>query len=121
MAYKAIHIVFGLEQNVQQAICNALNKAIPDAYKQKTNNGIGTVPYNVTDNPRDILNNLQLVHGQPTSEETEQMEENWRAGWQSSQPIKELFLQLEEVYITALIYVPPYTIPQLIKQAYIAI
>ena len=80
VAYNALRIVFYSEQNVRQAICNALNVAVPTAYKKCAGTGIGTVPYNVTMNPRAVLDTLHLTYGRPTPEENEALESVWNQG-----------------------------------------
>ena len=71
MAYDTLHIIFDSEQNVRQAICDALNASVPTAYKKRAGIGIGTVPYNGTMNPRAVLNSLRLTYGRPTPEEND--------------------------------------------------
>ena len=121
MAYDALRVVFDSEQNVRQAICDALNVAVPTAYKKRAGTGIGTVPYNVTMNPREVLNQLRLTYGRPTPEENDALEKVWNQGWQPSEPIENLFLRLEECYITSLAFGVAYTIEQMTQKAFDAV
>ena len=91
VAHDALCSVFDSEQNVRQAICDALNKAVPAAYKKRAGTGIGTIPYNVTMDPNAILNKLRLTYGRPTSEENDALESTWNRGWAPSDPIENLF------------------------------
>ena len=121
MAYDALRVVFDSEQNVRQAICDALNVAVPTAYKKRAGTGIGTVPYNVTMNPREVLNQLRLTYGRPTPEENDALEKVWNQGWQPLEPIENLFLRLEECYITLLAFGVAYTIEQMTQKAFDAV
>ena len=121
VAYDALRIVFDSEQNVRQAICDALNASVPTAYTKRAGTGIGTIPYNVAMNPRTVLNALRLTYGRPTPEENDALESVWNQGWQSSERIKNLFLCLKECYITSLAFDVAYTIKQMTQKAFDAI
>jgi len=121
VAYNALRIVFDSEQNVRQAICDALNASVPTAYKKGVGTGIGTVSYNVIMNPRAVLNSPRLTYGRPTPEENDALESVWNQGWQPSEPIENLFLHLEECYITSLAFGVAYTIKQMTQKAFDAV
>ena len=74
VAYDALRIVFDIEQNVRQVVCDALNASVPTAYEKRAGTGIGTVPYNVTMNPGAVLNTLRLTYRRPTPEENDALE-----------------------------------------------
>jgi hypothetical protein len=113
VAYDALCIVFDSKQNVRQAICDALNVAVPTAYKKREGTGIGTVPYNITMNPRAVLTTLRLTYGRPTPEGNDALKKVWNQGWQPSKPIENLFLHLKQCYITSLAFGVAYTIEQM--------
>ena len=89
--------------------------------KKRAGTGIGTVSYNVTMNPRAVLNTLRLTYGRPTPEENDALESVWNQGWQPSEPIENLFLRLEECYITSLAFGVAYTIEQMTQKAFDAV
>ena len=102
-------------------MCGALNEAVSLAYKKRAGTGIGIIPYNVTMDPHTILNKLRLTYGRLTPEENDALESTWNRGWAPSDPIENLFLCLEEGYITALAFGVPYTIPQMTQKVFDAI
>ena len=118
VGYAALEIVFNSKQNVRQAICDTLNEAVSAAYKQRAGTGIETIPYNGTMDPNAILNKLRFMYGQPTPEESDALESTWNRGWAPSDSIENLFLRLEEGYITLLAFGVPYTIPQMTQKAF---
>ena len=120
-SYNALRIVFNSEQNVRQAICDALNASVPTAYKKRAGTGIGTVLCNVTMNPRAVLNTLRLTYRRPTPEENDALESVWNQGWQPSEPIGNLFLYLEECSIASLVFGVAYTIEQMTQKAFDAV
>jgi hypothetical protein len=121
VVYNVLQIIFDCKQNGRQVICDALNKAISMAYKKCAGTGIDTVPYNVTMNTWGILNTLCLTYKHLTPEENDALESVWNQGWQPSESIKNLFLYLEECYITSLASGVAYTIKHMTQKAFCAI
>ena len=72
-------------------------------------------------NPRAVLNTLRLTYGRPTPEENDALESVWNQGWQPLEPIDNLFLRLEECYITSLAFGVAYTIKQMTQKAFNAV
>ena len=62
------------QQGVKRATIDALNIAVPKAYKRGTGANLGVKVYRVKDNPRDILNRLTKLYGKMTSQEKMNME-----------------------------------------------
>ena len=91
------------------------------AYKKRAGTGIGTIPYNVTMNLRAIIDKLRVTYDRTTPDKNNALEGTWNRGWQPTGPIKNLFLRLEECYITSLAFGVAYTIPQMAQKAFDAI
>jgi len=56
--FEANKIVYDSQQNVKRATNDALNKAIPQAFRKPVGNQIGTKVFTVNDNPMQILADL---------------------------------------------------------------
>ena len=67
--YDAKQVVFDSQENVRRAINDALNKAIPNAFRKPIGKQIGQKVYTVRDNSRDILSNLRTKYGTSTLSE----------------------------------------------------
>ena len=117
--YKANKKVFDSQQNVKRAVIEALNIAVPRAYRRGT--GVGVKLYRATDNPRAILNRLSELYGKMTPQEKTNMETQWSAPWAPADPVETLFDRLEECYIQALRNKPAYTVEQMLDKAQTAI
>ena len=72
LIFKANKKVFNNQQNVQCALIDALNVAVPRAYRRGTGANMGVKMYRPTDNPRDILNRLNDMYGRMTPQEKNQ-------------------------------------------------
>ena len=73
--------------------------------------------YTPTDDPRAILLNLQHWYGKRTPTEKEEATLQWGQPWNPSEPIEQIFFNLEELYIQAVIAEVPYTMTRLVNQA----
>ena len=62
--YKAYKRAFNNQQNVKRAVNDALNIAVPRAYRRST--GYGVKLYRPTDDPRAILDRLNEMYGKMT-------------------------------------------------------
>eukprot|EP00804_Cyclotella_cryptica_P010472 CCRYP_012303-RA/>CCRYP_012303-RA protein AED:0.45 eAED:0.14 QI:0/0/0/0.6/1/1/5/0/1176 len=92
--YEANKAVYDSQQNVRRAVNEALNVAVPNAFRKPAGNQIGTK----------TANNQRF--DQP---------------WDPNEPIEALFDRLEECYIFAIMAKPPFTLEQVIDKAIIAI
>ena len=118
--FNANTMVFTSQQNVKGAINDALNEAVPKAYRRNPV-VIGVREYRPNDSPRDIIAALTVRYGQKTTTEINEQDEKWRRDWTPSEPIEELIDRLEEVYIFAIYMPPAYTPGQLIDRAHNAV
>ena len=119
--YKRQKVEWDNEVNIRRAIVDALNKAVPKAYRRGTGTRMGARVYRATDEPRDILNKLHELYGKMTPQEKSNMEAAWSAPWAPSDPIKTLIDRLEECFILAKRNKPAYTVAQMIDKALTAI
>ena len=78
---------------------------------------MGPAMYTPTDDPRAIMLSLQRRYGRITSTEKEEATLQWGQPWNPSEPIEQMFFNLEEMYIRAVIAEVPYTMAQLVDQA----
>ena len=115
--FNANIMVFTSQQNVKGAINDALNEAVPKAYRRNPV-VIGVREFRPNDNPRDIIAALTVRYGQKTTLAINEQDKKWRRDWNPSEPTKELIDRLEEVYIFALYMSPAYTPDQFIKRAH---
>ena len=92
VTYNTLQIMFDSERNARQEICDALNKIVSAAHNKQADTGIGTIPYNVTMNPRVIIDTLRITYGRPTPDENDALEGTWNQGWQPTEPIENLLL-----------------------------
>ena len=117
--YEAYKRAFNNQQNVKRAVNDALNIAVPRAYRRST--GYGVKLYRPTDDPRAILNRLNEMYGKMTPQEKTEMERQWSAPWTPPDPVETLFDRLEECYVMALRNKPAYTVEQMLDKAKTAI
>ena len=61
--YDANKAVYDTQQNVRRAINDALNVAIPNAFRKPAGNKMGTRVFTVRDSPREILDGLRAKYG----------------------------------------------------------
>ena len=108
--------IYQSQENVRQAINNALTAAVPEAYR-RAGGEVGPAVYTPTDNPRVILMGLQRRYGTRTPAEKEEATTQWGSPWNPTEPIENLFFTLEELYVQAVIARVPYTQEQLLDQA----
>ena len=118
--FNANTMVFTSQQNVKGAINDALNEAVPKAYRCNPV-VIGVREYRPNDSPRDIIATLTVRYGQKTTAEINDQDKKWRRDWSPSEPIEELIDRLDEVYIFAIYMPPAYTPGQFIDRAHNAI
>eukprot|EP00804_Cyclotella_cryptica_P012938 CCRYP_002290-RA/>CCRYP_002290-RA protein AED:0.50 eAED:0.37 QI:0/0/0/1/0/0/2/0/633 len=119
--YDANRVVFDSQENVRRAINNALNDAIPNAFRKPIGNQMGQKVYTVCDNPRDILSNLRTKYGTSTPAEKRRNNVLLDAPWDPNDPIEALFDRIEDCFIFALICKPEFTMEQIIDKAIVAI
>mmetsp|Transcript_29745 Transcript_29745/g.64078 ORF Transcript_29745/g.64078 Transcript_29745/m.64078 type:complete len:236 (+) Transcript_29745:251-958(+) len=115
---------FQSETNVQRAIINALNTAVPKSYRcaQGGTFGIGHTNYKAMTQPRDILAQLQNLYGRPSPGEKETNNNRFKLAWDhANKTIEDYFHRLEECYVTALCAKPAYTTEQLIDKTIMSI
>eukprot|EP00804_Cyclotella_cryptica_P000700 CCRYP_000984-RA/>CCRYP_000984-RA protein AED:0.37 eAED:0.21 QI:0/0/0/1/0/0/3/0/1009 len=113
-------VVFDSQENVRRAINDALNEAIPNAFRKPIGNQMGQKVYTVRDNPRDILSNLERSAAQALQPKRRN---NVLLGapWDPNDPIEALFDRTEDCFIFALICKPQFTMEQIIDKAIVAI
>eukprot|EP00804_Cyclotella_cryptica_P013523 CCRYP_017243-RA/>CCRYP_017243-RA protein AED:0.41 eAED:0.30 QI:0/0/0/1/1/1/5/0/1642 len=119
--YDANRVVFDSQENVRRAINDALNEAIPNAFRKPIGNQMGQKVYTVRDNPRDILSNLRTKYGTSTPAEKRRNNVLLDAPWDPNDPIEALFDRIEDCFIFALICKPQFTMEQIIDKAIVAI
>ena len=119
--YDANRVVFDTQENVRRAINDALNAAIPNAFRKPIGNQMGQKVYTVRDNPRDILSNLRTKYGTSTPAEKRRNNVLLDAPWDPNDPIEALFDRIEDCFIFALICKPEFTMEQVIDKAIVAI
>ena len=119
--YEANKAVYDSQQNVRRAITDALNIAIPNAFRKPAGNQMGTKVFTVRDNPRDILDGLRAKYGTCSPNEKTANNQRFDQPWDPNEPIEALFDRLEECYIFSILAKPPFTLEQLIDKAIIAI
>ena len=119
--YDANKAVYETQQNVRRAINDALNNAIPNAFRKPTGNQMGTRVFTVRDSPRDILDGLRAKYGICSPNEKTANNQRFDQGWDPNEPIEALFERLEEAYIFSILNKPQFTTKQLIDKAIIAI
>eukprot|EP00804_Cyclotella_cryptica_P028204 CCRYP_011045-RA/>CCRYP_011045-RA protein AED:0.18 eAED:0.15 QI:0/0/0/1/1/1/2/0/1234 len=119
--YDANRVVFDSQENVRRAINDALNDAIPNAFRKPIGNQMGQKVYTVRNNPRDILSNLRTKYGTGTPAEKRRNNVLLDAPWDPNDPIEALFDRIEDCFIFALICKPEFTMEQIIDKAIVAI
>ena len=119
--YDANKAVYDSQQNVRRAINDALNEAIPNAFRKPAGNQMGTKVYTVRDSPREILDGLRAKYGICSPNEKTANNQRFDEQWNPNDPIEMLFDRLEECYIFSILNKPQFTIEQLIDKAIIAI
>eukprot|EP00956_Cyclotella_meneghiniana_P040963 scaffold210630_cov50-Cyclotella_meneghiniana.AAC.1 len=119
--YDANKAVYETQQNVRRAINDALNHAIPNAFRKPTGNQMGTRVFTVRDSPRDILDGLRAKYGICSPNEKTANNQRFDQPWDPNEPIEALFERLEEAYIFSILNKPQFTTEQLIDKAIIAI
>eukprot|EP00804_Cyclotella_cryptica_P006088 CCRYP_010701-RA/>CCRYP_010701-RA protein AED:0.44 eAED:0.36 QI:0/-1/0/1/-1/1/1/0/470 len=119
--YEANKAVYNSQQNVRRAVNEALNIAVPNAFRKPAGNQIGTKVYTVRDHPREILDSLRVKYGACTPNEKTANNQRFDQPWDPNEPIEALFDRLEECYIFAIMAKPPFTLEQVIDKAIIAI
>ena len=67
--YNAYKKVYDFQENVRRAVINALNAAVPQAYRRVAGRGVGVRNYRPTDIPTDILAGLHRMYGRLTPTE----------------------------------------------------
>jgi hypothetical protein len=98
--FKAVTIVFNSQQNVKASVNDALNDAVPRAYRRNPT-VMGVREYRPTDDPREIIAQLTRRYGRKTSKEVNEQDALWRQGLNPSEPIEEMIDRLENTYIFA--------------------
>jgi hypothetical protein len=119
--YDANKAVYDSQQNVRQAVNEDLNVAVPNAFLKPAGNQIGTKVYTVSDNPRDILDNLRTKYSAFTPNEKTANNLSFDQPWDPNEPIEALFDRLEECYFFSIMAKPPFTLEQVIDKAIIVI
>ena len=119
--YDANKAVYDTQQNVRRAINDALNNAIPNAFRKPAGNQMGTRVFTVRDSPREILDGLRAKYGICSPNEKTANNQRFDQQWDPNEPIESLFERLEEAYIFSILAKPPFTLEQLIDKAIIAI
>eukprot|EP00804_Cyclotella_cryptica_P001036 CCRYP_008351-RA/>CCRYP_008351-RA protein AED:0.69 eAED:0.47 QI:0/-1/0/1/-1/1/1/0/427 len=119
--YDANRVIFDSQENVRRAINDALNEAIPNAFRKPIGNQMGQKVYTVCDNPCGILSNLRTKYGTSTPAEKRRNNVLLDAPWDPADPIEALFDRIEDCFIFALICKPEFTMEQIIDKAVLAI
>lgn len=119
--YDANKAVYDSQQNIRRAVNDALNVAIPNAFRRPIGNQLGTKVFTVRDNPRQILQELRTKYGTSTPNDKANNDRQFNAQWDANEPIEALFDRLEDCYVFSILAKPPYTMEQLIDKAIIAI
>ena len=119
--YNTNKAVFDTQQNVRGAVNEALNAAVPNAFRKPTGNQIGTKVFTVRDDPKTILSDLRTKYGTCTPREKAANGQGFDEPWDPNEPIEALFDRLEDCYIFAIQNKPPFTLDQMIDKAIIAI
>ena len=119
--YDANKAVFDTQQNVRRAVNEALNAAVPNAFRKPIGNQIGTKVYTVRDDPQTILTDLRAKYGTCTPSEKAANGRRFDEQWDPNEPIEALFDRLEDCYIFAMQNKPPFTLEQMIDKAITAI
>ena len=70
-AYKKVYVP---QENVRRTVINALNVAVPQAYRRLEGGGLGVRNYRPTDSPMAILASLRRLYGRLTPTERTGME-----------------------------------------------
>ena len=99
------------------AVNDALNKAVPKAYRRNPN-VIGIREFRPNKDPRQIIALLTTRYGQRTTTEVHKQDERWRRDWNPSKPTEELIDRLEDCFIFVIYMRPAYTQPQLTERAH---
>ena len=107
--------IYNSQENVRQAYLKALNVAVPEAYR-RAQGDMSPATYSPTDDPRAILLNLQRRYGKRTPTEKEEAAIQWSRAWNPSDPIEQMFFDLEELYVQAVVAEVPYTMVQLVDE-----
>ena len=115
--FSAVIIVYTSQQNVRGAVNDALNKAVPKAYRRNPN-GIRVREVRQKNDPREVIATLTTCYGQKTTTEVNNQDNRWRMDWNPSEPIEELIDWLEDYYIFVVYMPPAYTPAQRIKRAH---
>ena len=108
--------LYNSQENVRQAYLKALNVAVPEAYR-RAQGDMGPAMYTTRDDPRAILLSLQRRYGKMTPKDKEEATLQWSRPWNPSELIEQMFFNLEELYIQAVIADVPYTMVQLMDKA----
>eukprot|EP00804_Cyclotella_cryptica_P014650 CCRYP_012669-RA/>CCRYP_012669-RA protein AED:0.66 eAED:0.28 QI:0/0/0/0.66/0/0.33/3/0/1062 len=120
IVYNANKAVFDSQQNMRRAVTEALNTAVPNAFRKPVGNQIGTKVYTVRNDPQTILADLRAKYGICTPREKSENNRRFDESWDPSEPIEGLFDRLEDCYVFA-IQKKPFTLEQMIDKALIAI
>ena len=108
--------IYNSQENVRQVYLKALNVVVPEVYR-RAQGDMGLATYTATDDPRAILLSLQRRYGTRTPAEKEEDALQWSQPSNPSNPIEQMFFDLEELYIQAVIVEVPYTMVQLMDEA----
>eukprot|EP00804_Cyclotella_cryptica_P009738 CCRYP_011263-RA/>CCRYP_011263-RA protein AED:0.36 eAED:0.36 QI:0/-1/0/1/-1/1/1/0/256 len=119
--YDANKAVFDLQRNVCRAVTEALNTAVPNAFRKPVGNQIGTKVYMVGDDQQTILADLRTKYGVCTPREKSDNNRRFDEQWNTTELIEGLFDRLEDCYVFAIQNKPPFTLEQMIDKALIAI
>ena len=92
--------IYNSQGNVRQVYIKALNVAVPEAH-QKAQGDMSSAMYTPTDDPRAILLNLQRRYGKRTPAEKEEATLQWGQPLNLSEPIEQMFFNLEVLYTQA--------------------
>jgi hypothetical protein len=121
VVYEANKAVYDSQQNVRRAVTEALNSAVPNAFRKPVGNQIGTKVFTVRDDPQLILADLRTKYGVCTPQEKSHNNRKFDEPWNPHEPIEGLFDRLEDCYVFAIQNKPPFTLDQMIDKALIAI
>ena len=92
--YQEAKAIFVSQENVRMAINKALMVAVPKTFR-RAGEAIGPPVYTMIGNLGEILLDLQRIYGKSTPSEKTAVEAAWRETWNSTEPIENMFLNLD--------------------------
>ena len=105
--YNVYKKVYDSQENVRHAVINALNVAVPQAYRRVAGGGVGVRNYRPTESPMAILTSLLRLYGRLTPTERTGMEARWSTPWNTSYLIETFFDGLEDCFVMTTSTTPP--------------